>query len=98
VKGNYHFTRSGLLNANEHGITPDEVWQMLNSMSRVFRSLDEDDDRSRVVIGVTETNRFIVVLVRESTDDELEGWDIVAARDLPEEQISVYEGLLRRQL
>ena len=95
MKGDYHFTRAGLLNADEHGITPDEVWQMLNSVSRIFRSLD---DHSRVVIGVTEANRFIVVLVREDPDDELEGWDIVAARDLPEEQIPVYEGLLRRQL
>jgi hypothetical protein len=96
VKGSYNFTRAGLLNADDHGITPDEVWQMLNSASRVFRSLD-GDDRSRVVIGVTEAGRYIVVLVREDLDDDLESWDIVAARDLPEGQVPRYEELLRRR-
>ena len=96
MKGDYNFTRAGLRNAEEHGITPYEVWQMLSSDRRVFRAV-EGDDHSRVIIGATDAGRYIVVLVQEDPNDEPDSWDIVAARSLPAEQAAVYERLLRRR-
>jgi len=96
VKGGYNFTTAGLRNAEQHGITVNEVWQMLGSTQRLFRVV-EGDDHSRVIIGVTNAGRYLVVMVREDRDDEPDSWDIVAARELPEAQVAAYEQVLRRQ-
>jgi hypothetical protein len=93
VQGTYNFTRAGLHNAEQHGIAPPGVWQMLSSTKRLFWAV-EGDDRSRVIIGVTDAGRYLVVIVEEDPNDEPDSWDVVAARELPE---AVYEQILRRR-
>lgn len=96
VRGNYNFTRAGLRNAEQHGITPKEVWEMLSSTKRLFRAV-EGDDHARVIIGATDAGRYIVVMVQEDPNDEPGSWDVVAVRELPEAQVAVYEQIRRRR-
>jgi hypothetical protein len=67
------------------------VWQVLTGSRRLARAVGQS---SRVVIGATERGRFLVVLVQEDPHDEDDSWDIVAARDLPEEQVEAYRRLI----
>jgi len=94
VKGNYNFTLAGLRNAEQHGITPAEVWQVLQADRRVIRSVGEN---SRVIVSSTDAGRYIAVMVQEDPLDDEDTWDIVAARDLPDKDVPEYERLLRRR-
>jgi hypothetical protein len=94
VKGNYNFTRAGLRNAQQRGITPAGVWQVMQSDRRVVRTVGEN---SRVVIAATEAGRFLAVLIQEDPNDEDDTWDIVAARELPTQDVPTYDRLLRRR-
>lgn len=94
VKGNYNFTLAGLRNAEQHGITPAEVWQVLQADRRVIRTFGEN---SRVIVGVTDVGRYIAVMVQEDPNDDEDTWDVVAARDLPDKDVPGYERLLRRR-
>lgn len=95
VKGNFNFTLDGLRIAQLHGITAGEVWQVLNAERRVVRVVGE---RSRVIVAATVAGRYLVVMVQEDPiDDEDDTWDVVAARELPAEDVPAYERLLRRR-
>jgi len=94
VKGSYTFTLEGLRNAEYHGITAAEVWQVLNAERRVIRQLGE---RSRVVVAMTAGGRCLVVMVQEEPQDDEDGWDVVAAREVPLQDVPGYERLLRRR-
>lgn len=94
MKGNYNFTLAGLRNAEQHGITPAEVWQVLQADRRVIRTFGEN---SRVIVGATDVGRYIAVMIQEDPNDDEDTWDIVAARDLPDRDVPEYERLLRRR-
>ena len=86
VRGSYNFTRAGLANADQHGITTLEVWEVLDSDRRLFSRIG---DRSMIILGATEAGRHLVVLVAEA-DLEPDVWDITAARDMSQQEISQF--------
>lgn len=86
MRGSYNFTRAGLTNAAQHGITTLEVWEVLDSARRLFSRVG---DRSMIVLGATGTGRHLLVLVCEA-EHEPDVWDIVAARELSPQEISQY--------
>ncbi|HET9657501.1 MAG TPA: hypothetical protein VFP72_19270 [Kineosporiaceae bacterium] len=86
MRGSYNFTRAGIANAEQHGITALEVWEVLDSDRRLFSRVGE---RSMIVLGATEAARHLLVLVSESAD-EPDVWDIVAAREMSQQEISQY--------
>jgi uncharacterized DUF497 family protein len=86
VRGSYNFTRAGIANAEQHGITTLEVWEVLDSDRRLFSRVRE---RSIIVLGATEAGRHLLVLVSEAAD-EPDVWDIVAAREMSQQEISQY--------
>jgi hypothetical protein len=83
VRGSYSFTRAGLVNCRQHGITPAEVWEVVNSDERVFLPVGI---QSRLVAGQTRAGRWIGFLARECAG-EPDVWDIVAARGLGDNEI-----------
>jgi protein-L-isoaspartate O-methyltransferase len=68
----------------EHGITPRELWELLDSDGRLFVPVGE---RSRFVVGQLGSGRWIGFLAQEAEDQD-EVWDIVAARQLDQQEIS----------
>jgi hypothetical protein len=83
VRGSYHFTRAGIVNCQQHEITPEEVWEVVNSGERVFLPVGI---QSRLVAGQTRAGRWIGFLARESAE-EPDMWDIVAVRELGDPEI-----------
>lgn len=67
----------------EYGITPRDLWRILESNGRLFVSVGT---RSRFVVGQLEEGRWIGFLAQE-IDDEDDVWEIVAARELDEQEI-----------
>lgn len=86
MRGSYNFTRAGIANASQHGITTLEVWEVLDSDRRLFSRIGE---RSMIVLGATGTGRYLVVLVSEA-DLEPDVWDIVAVREMSQQEISQF--------
>jgi hypothetical protein len=86
VRGNYNFTRAGIANAAQRGITPLEVWEVLDGGRRLFSRVGE---QSMIVLGATDQGRHLLVLVSES-DHEPDVWDIVAAREMNMPEISQF--------
>lgn len=84
MRGSYNFTRAGLRNAGQYGITPRELWEVIGSTSRVFVPVG---DRSRFVVGRTLAGRWLGFLAQES-EHEADVWDVVAARELDEQEIT----------
>jgi uncharacterized DUF497 family protein len=60
----------------QHGVTPAEVHQVLDSDPRVYRS---SRDSTRLVFGATYAGRYLVIVLA----DALDGRDyVVTARDM----------------
>ncbi len=87
MRGSYNFTRAGLANAAQHGITTLEVWEVLDNPGRLFSRVGE---RSMIVLGATMTGRHLLVLVAEA-ELEPDVWDIVAAREMGRQEIDQYQ-------
>lgn len=86
MRGEYNLTAAGLRNAAQHGITPVEVFEVLDSRNRLFRRVG---DQSMLVLGVTAAGRYLVILVGEA-DLEPDVWDVVAVREMGEQEIVSY--------
>lgn len=84
MRGSYNLTLAGFRHAEQHGITPEEVWEVLGSERRLYSPVDR---HQTVIYGATAAGRFLALLVRED-DFEDDVWDIVAARDMTEREIS----------
>lgn len=94
VKGEVNFTRAGILNAAQHGITPAEAWEVVDSHERVVVPVG---DLSRLILGFTGSGRGLAILVQEA-DLEDDVWDIVGVRELrPEEATAVRQVQRRRR-
>lgn len=76
--GRVNFTRAGIANAAQHGITPAETWEIVDSPERMIMTVGE---QSRAILGFTRTGRGLAVLVQEA-DLEDDVWDIMAVRDM----------------
>jgi hypothetical protein len=79
----YRLTLPGVENALEHGVTPRELWRVLESDGRLFVPVGA---RSRFVVGQLESSRWIGFLAQE-VDGEDDVWEIVAARELDEREV-----------
>lgn len=86
MRGSYNFTHAGITNAAQHGIRTLEVWEVLDSDRRLFSRVGE---RSMVVLGATRVGRHLLILVREA-ESEPDVWDIVAAREMSQEEIGQF--------
>jgi uncharacterized DUF497 family protein len=86
VRGDYNFTRAGIANAAQRGITTLEVWEVLDSDRRLFSRIGK---RTMIVLGATNDGRHLLVLVREA-DHEPDVWDIVATREMTTQEISQF--------
>jgi hypothetical protein len=86
VRGEYNITRAGLRNAAQYGITPVELFEVIDSSTRLF---SRAGDRSMLVLGVTQAGRHLVILVTEASL-EPDVWDIVAAREMAGQEIASY--------
>ena len=86
MRGSYNFTRAGIANAAQHGITIVEVWEVLDSDNRLFSRIG---DRSMIVLGSTSAGRHLVVLVSEA-ELEPDTWDVVAVREMSQQEFSQY--------
>jgi uncharacterized DUF497 family protein len=86
VRGDYNFTGAGLRNADQRGITPAEVFEIIDSTARLF---SRAGDQSMLILGVTTSGRHIVILGTEA-DLEPDVWDIVAARVMTDRETSNY--------
>lgn len=82
VMNRYRLSLQGSDNALKHGVTPREIWELLEADGRLFIPVGE---RSRFVVGQTLAGRWIGFLAQESDTDDV--WDIVAARPLHEQEI-----------
>lgn len=78
----YRLSLQGSDNALKNGVTPREIWQVLEGDRRLFVPVGE---RSRFVAGQTSSGRWIGFLAQEADTDDV--WDIVAARPLDEQEI-----------
>ena len=87
MRGEYNVTGAGLRNAAQYGITPAELFEVIDSDTRLFSRVGE---QSMLVLGVTEAGRHLVILVTES-DLEPDVWDLVAAREMSEREITGYQ-------
>lgn len=68
-----------------HGVTPDEVHQVLDSDPRVYRSSRQD---TRLVFGTTHIGRHLVVVLA----DALDGRDyVVTARDMTPKEKTTFQ-------
>jgi hypothetical protein len=83
VRSIYRLTLQGADNAMEHGVTPRDLWQIIESTGRLFVPVGE---QSRFVVGQLESGRWIGFLAQEA-DAEDDVWEIVAARELDEQEI-----------
>jgi hypothetical protein len=83
VGGSYSFTRAGIANCEQHGITPREIWEVVASRQRMFVPVGH---RSRLVAGRTDEGRWLGFLAQES-DRQADEWEIVAARELDDQEI-----------
>ena len=83
MRSSYRLTLQGADNALEHGITPRDLWQILETDRRLFVPVGQ---RSRFVVGQLASGRWIGFLAQEA-DDADDVWDIVAARELDEQEI-----------
>ena len=93
MKGEINLTRAGLANAAQRGISPSELWEVIDSHERVITTVGEE---SRLIVGFTGSGRGIAVLVQEShLEDDV--WDVVAARDLTEAEAIQVEAVQRRR-
>ena len=86
MQGEYNITTAGFRNAQQHGITPREIFEVLDCDVRLFRRVG---DQSMVIAGPTDTGRHLVILVTEA-DLEPDVWDIVAAREMSDPEITSY--------
>jgi hypothetical protein len=93
VGNRYSFTADGLANLTVCGIGPDEVWVALHGRRRLSRPLGED---GAAIFGVTSTGRYLMVLVVESASEDND-WDVVAAREMSDEEIEVFNRYTGRQ-
>jgi hypothetical protein len=89
VQGQYNFTRAGLRNVEQRGITPVEVWEVIESGQRLFTPVG---GTQKVIYGRTAHGRYLAVLVEE---DEFEDdvWDVLAARELSDREIRQLRGV-----
>jgi hypothetical protein len=83
VRSGYRLTLWGAENALQHDMTPRDLWQVLESDGRLFVPVGE---RSRFVVGQLASGRWIGFLAQEA-DEEDDVWEIVAARELDEQEI-----------
>jgi hypothetical protein len=93
VKGEVNFTRAGLLNAAQRGVTPTETWEVVDSHQRIVVTVGE---QSRLIMGFTTTGRGLAILVQEAELEE-DVWDIVAVRDLRAEEALAVQQVQRRR-
>ena len=93
VMGEINLTRAGLINAAQYGITPGELWEVIDSHDRVITTVGEE---SRLIVGFTSTGRGLAVLVQESHPED-DVWDVVAARDLTDREATQVETVQRRR-
>lgn len=83
MRSSYRLTLQGADDAMQHGISPRELWQVLESDRRLFVPVGE---RSRFVICELESGRWIGFLAQEAEDTD-DVWEIVAARELGEAEV-----------
>ncbi|HET9658248.1 MAG TPA: hypothetical protein VFP72_23050 [Kineosporiaceae bacterium] len=93
MKGEVNFTRAGILNAAQHGITPAEAWEVVDSHERVVVPVG---DLSRLILGFTSSGRGLAILVQEA-DLEDDVWDIVGVRELRLEEVTAVRQVQRRR-
>lgn len=86
MRGEYNLTTAGLRNAEQYGIGAAEIFEVIDSGVRLFSRVGE---RSMLVLGPTIAGRLLVVLVTEA-DLEPDVWDVVAAREMHESEITAY--------
>jgi hypothetical protein len=86
VRGEYNITAAGLRNAAQRGITPVELFEVIDSATRLFKRVG---DASMLILGATEAGRHLVILATEA-DLEPDVWDIVTAREMTEQEITSY--------
>ena len=82
MRSRYRLTLEGADNAAAHGVSARELWQVLESDRRLYVPIG---DRSRFVVGELEGGRWIGFLAQEA-DDQDDVWDIVAARELDDQE------------
>ena len=91
--GEINLTRAGLLNAAQHGITPEEVWQIAGADNRVIHPVGE---ASRMILAYTRQGRGLAILVQESQlEDDV--WDVVAAREMTEQEATHVQLVWKRR-
>jgi hypothetical protein len=86
VRGEYNITTAGLRNAAQNGLTPAELFEVIDSRGRMFSRVG---DASMLILGVTSIGRHVMILVTEA-DLEPDVWDIVAAREMTKQEITNY--------
>jgi hypothetical protein len=59
VKGEINLTRAGLHNAAQHGISPAEIWEIVDAHERVIMPVGV---ASRLILGFTAAGRGVAVL------------------------------------
>jgi uncharacterized DUF497 family protein len=86
VQGEYNLTTPGLRNATQHGISAAEIFEVIDSDTRLF---SRAGDQSMLILGTTDAGRYVVILAND-TDPEPDLWDVVAAREMREAEIAAY--------
>jgi hypothetical protein len=93
VEERYSFTPEGLHNIAVYGLTPAQVWSTLTALRRVSRHLGDelDETDTKVVFAQTEAGYLVVFLAESDRDDN--DWDIVAARRMWPDEVTMFEKL-----
>jgi hypothetical protein len=93
VEERYSFTPEGLHNIAVYGLTPVQVWSTLTALRRVSRHLGDelDETDTKVVFAQTEAGYLVVFLAESDRDDN--DWDIVAARRMWPDEVTMFEKL-----
>lgn len=86
MRGEYNLTTAGLRNAAQHGISAAEIFEVIDSRTRLF---SRAGDQSMLILGITGAGRYIMIMVTEA-DLEPDVWDVVAAREMRESEIAAY--------
>jgi uncharacterized DUF497 family protein len=84
VQGSYNFTLAGVRNAEQHGVSLGEIWEVINSDGLLYSPVGGN---RTVIFGATSAGRHLAVLVEE---DEFEDdtYDIVAVREMVDREVS----------
>jgi uncharacterized DUF497 family protein len=77
MRGSYNLTGAGLRNAQQHGVTAAEIWQVVRSPRHLSCRLGAD---RAVIYGATRHQRQLIMLLRADAHED-DVWDVVSARE-----------------